>query len=149
MLSLAKNAAIKRVMNAVAAGQTVQNSSSVDMSDAECVTFIASFGTISASAVTNIKAQQSDDDGSADDWTDLEDSQGATLTPTTDNSKVLVLEVVRPLKKYVRCVVNRATGNAVIDGVVAIKTHLRVSPATHDTTVKDANVVVGPAEGTA
>lgn len=149
MLSLMQNAMAKRVMNAVAAGTSVQNSSSVDMQGFDAVTFVALFGTISASAVTAIKVQQSDDDGGADDWTDLAGTLSTVMTPTTDNNKVLAVEVVRPTKRYLRLVVNRATGNAVIDGVFALKTHPRVSPVTHDTTVLGVEVHAGPAEGTA
>lgn len=149
MLSVLQNTSAKRVMNAVAAGTSVQNSSGVDMSDADVVTFFAAFGVISASAVTNIKAQQSDDDGSSDDYTDIEGSLSVTMTPTTDNNKVLALEVIRPKKKWVRLVVNRATGNAVIDSVLALKSRLRVSPGVHDTTILGTEVLSGPNEGTA
>lgn len=149
MQSLMNNAIGQRIMNAVAAGTSVQNASSVDAKDCDAVTFIALFGTISASAVTTIEVQQSSDDGSADGWSALEGSKSATLTPTTDNNKALVVEIVRPQKRYLRLVVNRATGNAVIDGVFAIKHHLRTSnPALHST-VAGQEVHASPAEGTA
>jgi hypothetical protein len=146
-LSLLKNARIQRCMNAVAAGTTVQNGSSVDMSNAETVTFVAAFGAITTNAVTGLKAQQSDDDGSADDFDDLE----GTLTEIDDGdgNKVLVLEVVRPTKKHVRPVVVRGTANAVIDGVIAVVTHTRVAPVTQGSTVSSSKSVVSPAEGTA
>jgi hypothetical protein len=147
MLSLLKNAIFQRCLNAVAAGTTSQNGTGVEMANAEVVTFVAAFGAITAGAVTGLKAQQSDDDGSADDYTDLE----GTLVSIADDedNKVLVLEVVRPTKKFVRPVVVRGTQNAVIDSVLAIKTHTRVAPTTQGSTVADSESHVSPAEGTA
>jgi hypothetical protein len=143
------NHSVERVMNAVAAGTSVQNSASVDCKDCDAVTFIATFGAISASADTYIKIQQSSDNGVADDWTDLEGSKSAVLTPTTDNNKILQATIVRPGKRYLRCVVNRATGNAVIDSVTAIKHNLRTGPASLHSTVAGRELFATPAEGTA
>lgn len=148
MLSLLKNSSLIRCLNAVAAGQTEQTGTGVDMSDAEVVTFYAAFGAITGGAVTSIKAQQSSDNGVADGWSDLEGSSVAVAD--TDDNKVVPLEIVRPLKRYVRLVISRGTQNAVIDGVIAVKTHLRVRPGVNDTTTALAGEShAGPAEGTA
>ena len=149
MQSLLNNAIPQRVMNAVAAGTTVQTSSAVDTKDCDAVTFLAMFGTISASAVTAIEVHQSSDDGVGDAYGALEGSKSVTLVPTTDNNKMLAVEVVRPAKRYLKLVVNRAAGNAVIDGVVALKHHLRTSnPALHSS-LAGQEVFASPAEGTA
>lgn len=147
MLSLLNNARIQRCLNAVAAGTTSQNGSGVDTSNAETVTFIAEFGSIAAGAVTGLKAQGSDDDGSSDAYADLE----GTLVEIADDegNKILVLEIVRPKSKWVRPVVVRGTANAVIDGVIAITTLTRVTPVTQGSTVAASKSVVSPAEGTA
>lgn len=147
MLSSLKNSVTKRVMNAVAAGTSAQNSSSVDMSDADAVKFTALFGTLTSTAVTSIKAQQSSDNGSADDFTDIEGS--SVSIPDTDSNKAAILEIVRPTKQYVRLVISRGTANAVIDGVIAEKFHTRKSPTTQDATVSGSKSLAGPAEGTA
>lgn len=147
-LSLAKNSQAIRVMNAVAAGTSDQNSSGVNMDNAEAVTFYTAFGTITAGAVTSVKLQQSSDDGSTDDYSDIEGS-GVTVADDDDN-QVAVNECVRPTKKWVRAVVDRGTQNAVIDGIIAVKTGLRKAPVTtEDTSIIEVNSVVGPAEGTA
>lgn len=147
MLSLLNNARIQRCMNAVAAGTTDQNGSGVDTSNAETVTFIAAFGAITAGAVTGLKAQASDDDGSSDAYSDLE----GTLVEIADDedNKILVLEIVRPKSNWVRPVVVRGTENAVIDGVFAVTTKTRVAPVTQGSTVAASKSVVSPAEGTA
>lgn len=139
---------ITRVMDAIAAGTSDQNSSSVDMQMFEEVTFIAAFGVISGSAVTSIKVQQSSDDGVADGWSDL---LGTDLTVADDDdTSMAVVNIVKPLKRYLRCVVLRATQNAVIDGVIAIQSGAHVKPTTHDsTTVLGSEIHVSPIEGTA
>ncbi len=67
-----------------------------------------------------------------------------------DDNKLAVLDVYRPQERYVRLVVNRATQNAVIDGVIALQYKGRKAPVTHDvTTVAGAELHVSPDEGTA
>lgn len=148
LLELLTQAGFARVMNAVAAGTTSQNSSSVDCSDCESVTFIAAFGTITTGAVTSIKVQGSDDDGSSDDFTDL---AGTSVAVADDqDNKVAIVTITRPRKKFNRLVVVRGTQNAVIDGVIAIKTNPRKTPVTQPSTViATSKTVVSPAEGTA
>lgn len=146
-LSTLKNGKVTRCLNAVAAGTSEQAGASVDMSDFEAVTFVAAFGAITASATTGMKVQQSDDDGGADDWTDLEGSAQA-ITPT-DDDKIVAVEVVRPLKRYLRPVVTRGVANAVIDGVIALQTHPRKPPVAQSASVAGSKVMVSPAEGTA
>ncbi len=141
------NSVVQRVMNGVVAGTSVQTSSTVDCQGCEKVRFIAAFGVISASAVTNIEVHESD--AASSGFTALAGSKSATLTPTTDNNKCLEVEIVKPLKRYLRLIVNRATGNAVIDGAVAIKTMLRNAPPALDATVAGREVHVSPIAGTA
>lgn len=146
--SLFRNAEFSRPLNAVAAGTTTQNGSSVNLEDATGVVFVALLGTITAGAVTSLKAQQSSDDGNSDDWTDIEGS-AVTIADDQDN-KVAILEVLNPTKKYVRPVLVRGTQNAVIDGVIAIKLNPRKAPPTQPATVMAASkTIYGPKEGTA
>lgn len=147
MQSLLKNCEFAKVSDAVAAGTTDANSASVNMSNAKGVAFVVHFGTITANAVTSVKLQQSDDDGATDGWSDLE---GTAITVADDDDDQLVIaEIWRPLKKYVRAVVDRGTQNAVIASIIAIKYGLRVMPATQPATVAGGEVAASPAEGTA
>lgn len=134
-----------RVMNAVAAGTTDQNSSSVDMSNFEGVRFIAAFGAITAGAVTSVKVAQSADDTN---WDDLLGS--AVTVADDDDNQVVVIDVWRPIDRYIRCTIDRGTQNAVIDGVIAEQYGARVLPTTDDsTTVVSREIHTSPAEGTA
>lgn len=134
MLSFLKDTCrVDRVMNAVAAGTTDQNSSSVDMQAAEGfdeVTFLAAFGTLTATQVTKIFAQESDDDST---WSDSAGSESSALADADSNKTLLV--TIRPTKRYVRCVVDRGTANAVIDGVFAFLTKAHKVPVTQSADV--------------
>ena len=146
-MNLLNNIAVDRVMNSVAAGTTVQNGTTVDMQDFDGVMFVAAFGALTATQVTSLKAQQGDQsDGS--DGTDLTGSLVGPLDDA-DGNKVLVLDVYRPQKRYVRPVVNRATANAVIDGVTAFRYHGRKLPIAQGATVAASESHASPAEGTA
>jgi len=136
-----------RVMNAVAAGTTDQNSSIVDMAGFEGVRFIALFGTLTATQVTQIKVQQ-DTDSAGGTMADLAGSNTGPLADG-DGNKMLITEIVHPRERYVRCVVDRGTANAVIDGVIAELFGPAVEPVTASSTVSAQEVALAPAEGTA
>ncbi len=136
-----------RVMNAVAAGVTDQNSSIVDMKGFEGVRFIALFGALTATQVTQIKVQQ-DTDAAGGTMADLAGTNTGPLADG-DGNKMLVTEIVRPRERYVRCVVDRGTANAVIDGVIAELFGPGTEPVTKDSSVAFQEVSLAPAEGTA
>src|SRR6056297_244159 len=118
-----------RVSNAVAAGTTDINSSSVDMQGYRAVEFTVAFGAITSGAVTSVKLQGSDDDST---WSDL---TGVSVTVADDDDNQLaILDVSKPRQRYVRCVVDRGTENAVVDSIVAAQYAAQVEPVTHDAT---------------
>jgi len=142
---------ITRVLNAVTAGTTNQNTAGVDMSTDggwETVEFVPLFGALTANQVTKVKAQQSSDDASTDDYSDLTGTLTAALADG-DTNKIARVEVARPAKKWVRGVVVRGTANAVIDGVLAIQRRARKVPISQSSTVAVVKSVAGVAEGTA
>ncbi|MEO1063741.1 MAG: hypothetical protein AAFZ07_20175 [Actinomycetota bacterium] len=139
-----------RVMNAVAAGTTDQNGTGVDLSadgGYDGVLFIGVFGALTATQVTQLHAEVSDDDGSSDGYSDLADSQTDALGDDDDNDLVL-LDVFQPPKKWVRPVVERGTANAVIDGVIALLYRGRAPITSHLGTVAVTGTAVQKAEGT-
>lgn len=130
---------------AVAAGQTV-NGDGVDLGDADAVRFLVLLG--STDTTGDIKVQQSDDDGVGDDYSDLEGS--AVSHTATDDNKILIVDVLRPTKPYLRPVAVLASGTAgtVIDGMIAELYRVNRVPVTQDDNVS-VNTLVSPAEGTA
>ena len=149
MVNLSKEAKFIRHSDAVAAGtSTITPSSGVDTQGFEACTFLAAFGAIVAGAATSIKVQQSDDDGVADAYSDLE---GTSVTVADDDdNQVFYVEVVNPLKRYLKLIVSRATQNSTVDGIFAVLTGAKTIPTTHDaTTIGGGETHVSPAEGTA
>lgn len=126
MLDLLTHAVISRVSNAAAAGTTAINSTSVDMAGFDAVTFLANFGTLTATQVTSMKLQHSDDNSTFTDVT-----SGATAAMAdADSNKQLAATYKRPTKRYVRAVISRGTANAVLDGITAIQYRPRTLPTT-------------------
>ena len=148
MGNLLEKVRFQRVMNAIAAGTTDQNSSSVDLEDDggyKGVLFCALFGTLTATQVTSIHGEQSEDDSS---FAGLEGTSVGPFADDDDN-QMLLLDIYRPAERYVRCVVDRGTANAVIDGVVAISYDGYEAASTQDSsTVAFSEAHVSPAEGT-
>lgn len=145
--SITRHTKTIRVLNAVAAGTTDQNCTIVDMKGYEGVRFVALFGALTATQVTQLKLQQGTQAGGGD----MADLAGTNVGPLADGdgNKMLSVEVIRPRERYIRCVVDRGTANAVIDGVIAELWGPAVEPVTQDASVAFSEVHLGPAEGTA
>ncbi len=128
-----------RPINSTAAGTSAVNGSVIDMTGFNAVRFTALLGTLTATQVTALKAQQ----GNAANGSDMADIAGA-VTPAAadaDSNKLLMLDVnvSKITKRYVRPVVTRGTANAVIDGVIADLYRAGTLPQTQsDTTVSQA-----------
>jgi hypothetical protein len=147
MFNLSKAGKITRVINGTAAGTTDISGTVLDMKGYDSVMFVALFGALTATQVTLLKVQQGQQAGGGD-MADLKDSAVGPLADA-DGNKCLVLDIHKPRERYVRCVVDRGTANAVIDGVIAIQYNADQEPVTHDATVKAAEFHHAPAEGTA
>lgn len=145
---LSDDCAVDRVMNGVVAGTTDQNGTGVNMAGYDGVLFIALLGALTANQVTQLKAQQSSDDGSSDTYADIEGSQTAAMGDDDDND-MLVLDIYRPEEGYVRPVLERGTANAVIDGIIAIRYKARDLPITQGARVIDHVKLADPVAGTA
>jgi len=148
-MNLSKMTKITRHNNAVAAGTTdITPSAGIDMQNFEGCLFQVLFGAITAGAATSIKVQQSDDDGVADAYSDLE---GTSVTVADDDdNQIFWVDVYRPQKRYLKLIVDRGTQNAVLDGIVAMQYGPRKLPTTHDaTTVGGGELHASPDEGTA
>lgn len=149
MRILNQDVRILRPLNAVAAGTTVQNGTGIDMQadgGYDGVMFIAAFGALTATQVTGLKAQYSDDDAS---YNDIAASASPALADA-DSNKCIVLDIYQPASRFVRPVVTRGTANAVIDGVIAIQYRGKKRPSTHlATQVKSNKALVAPILGAA
>ena len=149
-MNLSETTKLVRHSAAVAAGATtITPSAGVDMKGFDSCLFVAAFGAIVAGAATSIEVHQSSDDGVTDGYSSL---AGSKVTVADDqDGKLAYVDVVQPLKRYVMLVVNRATQNATLDGIVAILSGPKSVPTTHDaaSVVAGSKTLPSPAEGTA
>lgn len=133
---------------ATAAGTTDVESDSVDMAGFDAVLFFTTFGELTADAETVIKVQQSADDGDDDAFADLEDT--GIVVADDDDGQTFGVEIIRPTERYLRCVVERGTANAVVGAIYALQYAGSRGPV--ENTVVDTATFEshnGPAEGTA
>ena len=122
-----------RVINSTAAGTSNVNGSILDMeanNGFDGVRFTALLGTLTATQVTLLQAQQGNNANGSDMANIV-----AAVTPAAadgDSNKLLIVDVSRTqiTKRYMRVVVQRGTANAVIDGVVADQYQCRTVPQT-------------------
>lgn len=146
-MQIGKELKFTQVKTAVAAGTSDINSDTIDMQNWDGVLFITSFGTITSGAVTSVKVQQDTDSG-AGTMADLLGSGQAVAD--SDSDQCVVHDLYKPLERYVRIVVDRATQNAVLNSIVAIQYRGSKTPATNDSaTVVALKSLISPAEGTA
>lgn len=150
MEALADVAEIKRVLAdgstySVAAGTTDLTGSSVDTKGYDHLTLMIGFGAITSGAVTSIKAQ-----GSAAPDSGQADIAGTAQTVLdSDDNKVFVVEIDRPVTRYVNTFIDRGTQNAVVDFVMAILRKGRVQPVAQGATIGGVERFSSPAAGTA
>jgi hypothetical protein len=135
----------------VAAGATdVTDCKVIDMQNFDAVRFVVGFGAITAGAATSINAKQADAKSSDTALTNGQDLAGTKVTvPDDGDSKLYVLDIVRPQKRYVQLLIKRATQNAVVDLAIAEKYHARKLPVTQSADVNAHEIHASPAEGTA
>lgn len=146
MNNLLSELKITRVKTAQAVATTDVTSDAVDMAGFETVVFVVEHGAIT-DGTPDIHAQQSSDDGGSDAYSDLE---GTLVTVAdADDNLITLLEIYRPQKQYVKCIVDRAgSTGSVVDSILAIQGFARILPVTQGATVGNALIVVSPDEGT-
>ncbi|MFA5379721.1 MAG: hypothetical protein WC455_28440 [Dehalococcoidia bacterium] len=130
-----------------ASGSADREGAALDMSGFEGVLMIVKFATIAASAVVTIKAQQGDE-SDLSDAADLEDT-GISVAED-DDDQVFIIDLYRPLERYVRLYVDKDASNATAESAIYVQYGARSLPA--DNNVDDevtCELHVSPDEGTA
>ncbi len=129
-------------------GNADRNGAGLDMSGYESVLMIVKFAAIAAGAVTSIKAQQSDDDGVADAYSDLAGT-GVAVAADDDN-QIFYLDIVRPQKRYVRLVIDKDAANNAAEEAIYLQYDARVRPVVNNVADKvTGELHVSPDEGAA
>jgi len=124
------------------AAATSITGSTIDTNGFTGVLFLVHFGTIVSGAATSLKVEHSDNS----DMSSNADITGTSQTVAdTDDNKVFYVDINRPVKRYVRLLVSRATQNSTVSAV-AIPYGPNDAPFTQTAT---GEKFVGPASGTA
>lgn len=141
--SILKAALIDRVMTAQTASTNDTLSGDIlDLQNCDSAIGICELGDVTNGAVVSLKAYTGDNSALTDGAYETVYAT-VTATATSADNKLLVLDVVKPGKRYCRFDVVRATANAVVDGVVALRYNNRVIPVTQGTDVIDSEINVG------
>jgi hypothetical protein len=119
MNNLLNNAEFVVVGASASAGQTELTTDVIDMAGFTGVVFVVHLGDVTNGSVLGLAADHSDDADA--DFEDLEGPLAHTANATNADNKVLVLDIVRPEKRFVRARLTRGTANAIVNGVLAIK----------------------------
>lgn len=122
---------------AAAAATSDVNGVVVDMQNFEGVVFQVSFGT--AAADNGLKIQQ----GDLANGSDMDDLLGSKIL---GNTRLVVGQVHKPAKRYVRCVAIRGTSST-CDAITAVSYGPKTMPVTSSGVTTESNI--SPAEGTA
>jgi len=118
-----------------AAAATDLNGAIVDLAGYTGLQAIVTFGAITSGAVTSIRMQVGDNSA----LSDAADVTGLSVTVADDDDgQVFVLDLVKPLKRYARVVVDRATQNAVIEQGTYIRYGAKDMPVVNANTDKAA-----------
>lgn len=144
---LIQNKIVRHNNGAAAGTSTITPSAGIDMQGFNSCVFLVLLGALTDTTVPSIKVQQSDDDGVADAYSDLEGT--AYSVTDADDNEIIAVEIIRPAKRYLKLILARATANTVLDGIVAILGGAQSHPVTQPATINGAEVHVSPAEGTA
>jgi hypothetical protein len=130
--SILKDCAIDVIAAAAAAGTTTVTSSVLDMSGWDGVLFIAKSGDATSGTVLTLAALGNTANATGGTAAAI---TGATCTYTslsaTDaDDKTLMVDVVRPVKRYIYVTLARATQNCECSGIIAIRYRGNKAPVT-------------------
>lgn len=140
--SLLKYGKITKASVAKAAGvDDITDGNIIDLANCDSVMGIAILGEVTAGSVITLKAF-------CGDASNLSDGAYKTTTATvtaagndTDNN-MLVLDVIRPGKRYVRFDLVIDTQNAVVDSILAISYNYRNIPVIQGSEIADSDISV-------
>jgi len=140
--SLLQASKFDKVLVATVAGTNDTLSGDIlDLADCDSVCGIAILGDVTATSVVTLKAYTGNE-AALGDGTYETVTATVTATDTNADDKLLVLDVIKPGKRYCRFDLVRATANAVVDGVIAARYNFRVIPTTQGTDVVDSDISV-------
>lgn len=137
--NLGKSVKFDIIQIGIAAGQTDPDSDSVDMANFESVLLIGIIGVQTATGVAVLTAE-----GSTDDSTFAAITGAVVTAPANSDDKLLMIDLVKPLDRYIRTSLALTVDNTTWGGTLAMQYNGRKPPFTHaDLAVAMATVIGG------
>jgi len=124
---------------ATAAGTGQVNSSIIDATGYDRVAFIVHLGVVTDASLINVAIQDSADNANTN-MTNV--GVTANLNAATSSNTAILVEALGAQKRYVRCIVNRATQNAAISAITCLLGGTKGKPVTADTSISASNSAV-------
>lgn len=143
MHNLLPNVEFVVVEAAASAAQTELTTDVIDTADCDGVVFIAHLGDVTTGSVLGLVVDDSDEDDTGFD--DLAGPLAFTAGASDADNKLLILDVYKPERRYLRARLTRTSANAVVNGITAIKYGKREVPVTQGATVLDSALLANPA----
>lgn len=140
-MQLSKNINVIKVSNGATAGTTEVDSSILDMSGYDGVIFIVDLAAVTDASVLTLNTQQN----TANQTSGMATITGAsaTFTASTSSNKALLVDVYRPLQRYVRAAFTRTAQNATVNTIIAIQYKSMFRPTTLDSSIIASATIVG------
>lgn len=136
------NQSLVRVAGASAAGQTEITTDTIDTKSFDGATFLLSVASMADTAVITATIQGGDaSDGS--DAVDLDVSATHTADGTV-TGKLVAVEAFRPLHRYLRLKITRATADIAVDAVLGVLSQPKEAPLTQGDTVLATAFALSP-----
>ena len=128
-MNLSKNVKIDQILGYFTAGQTEKASAILDLSGYEGVLFVASFGKLIEAGTVDVFADGDDENGAGS----MAKLAGTAAYAVTEAAVALtysciILDVYKPLERYIQCNITPAVSNAVILGITAIRYKGKMGP---------------------
>lgn len=133
--SILKDCAIDKILNNTAAGTSdTLNGDILDLAGYDSVCFILTTGDVIVNAVGTLKAYCGDA-SNVSDGAYATTTAAFTATATSADNKCVVLDVVRPGKRYIRADFVRATANIPVESIISIRYNAKTKPTTQPSDV--------------
>uniref|UniRef100_A0A6M3L3H8 Uncharacterized protein n=1 Tax=viral metagenome TaxID=1070528 RepID=A0A6M3L3H8_9ZZZZ len=147
-MNLSKNVKIDQILGYFAAGTTKRTSAILDMKGYEGVLFVAGLGTIIENGTIDVYPEQN----TSDSTVGMAEQAGTAAYTVTAAAAALtysciIVDIYKPLERYIQCNITPAVSNAVILGIVAIRYKGKMGPEAMTTPYPlKATMLVSPSE---
>lgn len=140
--ALGYNTAWIPIEGPASAGTSLLTTDTIDTSNYEGVLIVAKVGTITGSGTATLQVQG----GDLANGSDATNITGAAAVASTsaDSDQLVIVDVYKPMQRYITATVTRAVANSVVDGVYAVLYNGRKMPVEQDATKVAAITVLTP-----